>query len=404
MTDERLIASTTAIEPPPPELLAAQPDAFGLAWLHRSDGLIAWGEAARIKVEPGEGRFRRALESLAEVFDALEVADEVGMPGTGPVAFGAFSFDPAADGSVLIVPSVVVGRRDGRAWRTLIGTEPAIESHEAPEDDRIRYWGPSVSEVTWLDAVTSAEAAVRAGELDKVVLARDLRVWSKMPLSPRRLLARLSARFPECYSFSIDGLIGATPELLVRVTGEYVESLVLAGSIRRGGDDAEDERLGRAMLDSAKDGREHEISVGDVSAVLGELCTGLTAGDPGLLKLANVQHIATTVQGVLSEPRSALEVAAALHPTAAICGQPRSDAMAMIRRLEGMDRARYSGPVGWVDAAGGGEWGIALRCAEIDGGSARLFAGAGIVAGSTPEGELDETRIKLQAMQSALGS
>ena len=403
MTVERLIATTTEIEPPP-DLLAEQPDAFGLAWLHHFDGLIAWGEAARLKIEPGEGRFERALALLADVFDSLEVADEVGVPGSGPVAFGAFSFDPAAAGSVLVVPSVIVGRRHGRAWRTHIGPEPVIESQEAPEDDRIRYWGPSVSEVTWLDAVTSAEASVRAGELDKVVLARDLRVWSKTPLSPRRLLARLSARFPACYSFSVDGLIGATPELLVRVIGESVESLVLAGSIRRGGDDAEDERLGRELLDSAKNGREHEISVSDVSAVMGGLCTGLEVGDSGLLKLANVQHIATTVRGTLSAPRSALEVAAALHPTAAICGLPRSDAIAMIRRLEGMDRARYSGPVGWVDAAGNGEWGIALRCAEINGGGARLFAGAGIVAGSTPEGELDETRIKLQAMQSALES
>lgn len=403
MTAERLIATTTEIEPPP-DLLAAQPDAFGLAWLHRSDGLIAWGEAARLKIEPGEGRFEWALDSLAEVFESLEVVDELRVPGTGPVAFGAFSFDPGASGSVLVVPSVIVGRRSGRAWKTTIGPEPVIDSQEAPEDDRIRYWGPSVSEVTWLDAVTSAEAAVRSGELDKVVLARDLRVWSKTPLSPRRLLARLSARFPECYSFSVDGLIGATPELLVRVTGESVESLVLAGSIRRGIDDAEDQGLGRELLDSAKNGREHEISVSDVSAVLGGLCTGLEVGDSGLLKLANVQHIATTVKGALSAPRSALEVAAALHPTAAICGLPRSHAIAMIRRLEGMDRARYSGPVGWVDAAGNGEWGIALRCAEIDGGGARLFAGAGIVAGSTPEGELDETRIKLQAMQSALES
>ncbi|MDQ4058863.1 MAG: isochorismate synthase [Actinomycetota bacterium] len=403
MTVERVIATTTEIEPPP-DLLAAQPDAFGLAWLHHFDGLIAWGEAARLEIEPGEGRFERALDSLEKVFDSLEVADEVRVPGSGPVAFGAFSFDPGASGSVLVVPSVIVGRRHGRAWRTLIGPEPVVESQEGPEDDRIRYWGPSVSEVTWLDAVTSAEAAVRAGELDKVVLARDLRVWSKSPLSPRRLLARLSARFPECYSFSVDGLIGATPELLVRVTAESVESLVLAGSIRRGIDEAEDEHLGHELLDSAKNGREHEISVKDVSAVLGGLCTGLEVGDSGLLKLANVQHIATTVSGTLSAPRSALDVAAALHPTAAICGLPRSDAIAMIRRLEGMDRARYSGPVGWVDAAGNGEWGIALRCAEIDGGGARLFAGAGIVAGSTPEGELDETRIKLQAMQSALES
>ena len=182
MTTERLVATTTAIEPPP-DLLAAQPDPFGLAWLHHSDGLIAWGEAARIKVEPGEGRFQRALESLVEVFDSLEVADDVRVPGSGPLAFGAFSFDPGSEGSVLTMPSVVVGRREGRAWRTLIGPEPVIESQEAPEDDRIRYWGPSVSEVTWLDAVTSAEAAVRAGHLDKVVLARDLRVWSKTPLS-----------------------------------------------------------------------------------------------------------------------------------------------------------------------------------------------------------------------------
>lgn len=399
---ERLVATTTEIEAPS-DLLAVQPDPHGLVWLHRSDGLIAWGEAARIKVEPGEGRFERAHESLGELFGSLEVKDEMKAPGSGPVAFGAFTFDPASDGSALIVPSVVVGRRGGRAWRTNIGLEPPIDSDEAAEDDRIRYWGPSASEVAWLDAVATAERAVRSGGLDKVVLARDLRVWSKTPLSPRRLLGRLAERFPECYSFSVDGLVGATPELLASVTDRSVESLVLAGSMGRGSDDDEDERLGRSLLDSAKNRREHEVSVGDVSSVLGNLCGELEVGEPYLLRLANVQHIATKVTGELSSRLSSLQVAASLHPTAAICGQPRREAMTMIDQLEGMERARYSGPVGWVDANGNGEWGIALRCAEIDGGSARLFAGAGIVGGSTPEGELDETRIKLQAMQFALG-
>ena len=384
------------------ELLDQLVDPGGLAWLRAGEGLVAWGEAARIEVDPGEGRFERADAALSELFGDLDVRDEVGVPGTGPVAFGAFAFDPGAGGCVLTVPSIVVGRRAPSAWITRSGPAPDVDATEPPEVDRIRYWGPSASEVAWLEAVAEAETAVRAGELEKVVLARDLRVWAQSPLSPRRLLRRLATRFPECYSFLVGGLIGATPELLVRVFGDQVESLVLAGSTRRGLDAAEDERLGRALLESDKDRREHEVSVRDVTEVLEGICADLEVGGAQVLKLANVQHIATAVRGRLPAPRSALSVAGALHPTAAICGRPRADAMAMIRRLEGMDRARYSGPVGWVDAAGNGEWGIALRCAELDGASARLFAGSGIVAGSTPEGELEETRIKLLAMQSAL--
>lgn len=386
------------------ELLDELEDPSGLAWVHSGEGLVGWGEAARIEVEPGPDRFERALEALAETFDSLDVTDEVDLPGSGPVAFGSFTFDPVEEGSVLIVPSVVVGRRDGRTWITCIGDEPEIDTSEAPEDDRIRYWGPSAPEMAWLDAVATAENAVRKGELEKVVLARDMRVWSKTALSPRRLLKRLAERFPECYSFSVDGLIGATPELLVRTEGRTVSSRILAGSIRRGTDEAEDEVLGRRLLNSAKDAVEHEIAVRSVTELWPQFCETLTmAASPQLLKLANVQHLATDIHGGMSETHSALEIAGALHPTAAVCGLPRDRAMGMIRRLEGMSRARYAGPVGWVDAQGNGEWGIALRCAEIDGGSARLFAGGGIVAGSTPEGELDETRIKLLAMQSALG-
>lgn len=402
MRTERLGSVTVAFESTR-DLLGELEDPQGLAWVQHGEGLVAWGEAARIEVEPGPDRFERATKELAQLFSSLDVEDEVGVVGSGPVVFGAFTFDPLEEGSVLILPSIVIGRRHGRSWITRVGAGPAIDGIEAPEDDRIRYWGPTVSEVIWLDAVATAEKAVRDEELEKVVLARDMRVWSKAPLGARRLVTRLAKRFPECYSFSVDGLIGATPELLVRTEGNLMESLVLAGSIRRGRDDAEDGALGRALLASSKEETEHEIAVRSVTEVLPEFCETLTTGRPELLKLANVQHLATSVQGTMRSAHSALEVAGALHPTAAVCGLPRRNAMDMIRRLERMSRARYSGPVGWVDANGDGEWGIALRCAEIDGGSARLFAGAGIVEGSTPEGELDETRIKLLAMQSALG-
>jgi len=385
-------------------LLEELEDPRGLAWVQYGEGLVAWGEAARITVAPGTNRFERAITALSELFSTLEVTDEVGEPGSGPVAFGAFTFDPLEAGSVLIVPSIVVGRRNGRSWITRIGREPKIDMNEAPADDRIRYWGPSIPEVTWLDAVATAEKAVRNEELEKVVLARDMRVWSKTELSPRRLLKRLAERFPECYAFSVDGLIGATPELLVRTKGDHLTSVVLAGSIRRGADEGEDDELGRSLLNSAKDAVEHDIAVRSVMELLPRFCETMTvASSPTLLKLANVQHLATEIQGGMREAHSALGIAGALHPTAAVCGLPRDEAMDMIRRLEGMSRARYAGPVGWVDAQGNGEWGIALRCAELDGGSARLFAGGGIVAGSTPEAELDETRIKLLAMQSALG-
>jgi menaquinone-specific isochorismate synthase len=385
-------------------LLEELEDPRGLAWVQYGEGLVAWGEAAQITVDPGIDRFDRATTALNELFATLDVTDEVRAPGSGPVAFGAFTFDPLEAGSVLIVPSIVVGRRNGRSWITRIGREPKIDRNEAPEDDRIRYWGPSAPEVGWLDAVATAEKAVRNGELEKVVLARDMRVWSKTELSPRRLVKRLAERFPECYAFSVDGLIGATPELLVRTEGDHVTSVILAGSIRRGADQAEDDELGRSLLNSAKDAVEHDISVRSVMELWPRFCETMTiASSPTLLKLANVQHLATEIQGGMRAAHNALEIAGRLHPTAAVCGLPRDEAMDMIRRLEGMSRARYAGPVGWVDAQGNGEWGIALRCAELAGGGARLFAGGGIVAGSTPEGELDETRIKLLAMQSALG-
>jgi menaquinone-specific isochorismate synthase len=197
-------------------------------------------------------------------------------------------------------------------------------------------------------------------------------------------------------------MVGATPELLARLQGDDVTSLVLAGSAPRGATPTEDQLRGEALLVSAKDRWEHELAVDSVRAVLQERCDRLEMEGPGVLRLANVQHLATRLQGRLVGAKGIGDLIAALHPTAAVCGTPRQAALDRIRSLEQMDRGRYSGPVGWLDADGNGEFGIALRCAEVNGSRARLFAGAGVVAESLPEAELEETRLKLLAMQSAL--
>jgi menaquinone-specific isochorismate synthase len=405
----------------PGDLLARLPGPSALAWVRRGDGLVGWGEAARLTLPAGTDRFTAGEKWLRELFDDARVADEVGVPGSGPVAFGSFTFDPACDGSVLIVPRVLLARRHGRSWLTTIsdradtpastGPFPAPRPVTAPGE--VRWSDGSLSAPQWEQAVAAAVAAIRAGELSKVVLARDLLATASAPIDARMLLTRLAARYPDCYTFSCSGLVGATPELYIRREGDRLTSLVLAGTAPRGGSPPEDDALGAGLLSSAKNVEEHGYAVADVRAALEPLCAELTvARQPALLRLANVQHLATGVTGVLG-PRpgrpagdqpSALALAAALHPTPAVCGTPSGAALQMIRELERMDRGRYAGPVGWVDAAGNGEWGIALRCAALDGPRARLFAGCGIVADSDPAAELAEAQAKFRPVQQAIES
>jgi menaquinone-specific isochorismate synthase len=250
-------------------------------------------------------------------------------------------------------------------------------------------------------AVATAVERIRAGHLSKVVLARDLLATAEDRIDARILLRRLAARFPSCYTFACDGLVGATPELLVRRMGGLVESLVLAGTIAR---DASDATTAAATLfASAKDREEHSYAADMVRTALAPLCRELTVPDePELLRLSNLIHLATPITGRLDEQRSVLDVVAALHPTPAVGGTPTDTALDLIRELELIDRGRYAGPVGWIDSRGDGEWGIALRCAEIDGHRARLYAGGGIVAGSDPAAELAEAQAKLRAMQYAI--
>jgi menaquinone-specific isochorismate synthase len=412
---DRLVVRTVPVDDPG-DLLARLPDSRPVAWVRGGDGLVGWGETARISLPAGEDRFTAGEKWLTELFDGAEVTDEVGLPGCGPVAFGSFTFDPTSDGSVLVVPAAVLGRDGGRAWLTTIGAPQAAEPQIRPASPpgELRWHDGSLTPPQWQRAVSAAVARIQAGELSKVVLARDLYATASDEIDARVLLTRLAARYPDCWTFSCAGLAGATPELYIRRVDADLWSLVLAGTTPRGRSAAEDEALGAALLASAKDVEEHQYAVADVRRALAPLCDRLDVDDhPSLLRLANLQHLATRVAGrlagsaqparaALGEHASALALAAALHPTAAVCGTPTATAMEMIRELEGMDRGRYAGPVGWVDARGNGEWGIALRCAELDGPRARLFAGCGIVADSDPVAELAETQVKLRPMHDAL--
>jgi len=426
LTPDRLVVRTVPVDDPG-DLIERLPDSRPLAWVRGGDGLVGWGEVARVSLPAGEDRFTAGEKWLTELFDGAEVTDEVGLPGCGPVAFGSFTFDPTSDGSVLVVPGWVLGRCGNSAWLTTIGSDrqagrvgrPNLsdlpQARPAAPLTELRWHDGSLTPPQWQHAVSAAVARIQAGELSKVVLARDLYATASDDIDVRTLLARLAARYPDCWTFSCAGLAGATPELYIRRVGPEVRSLVLAGTTPRGRGAAEDEAFGAALLASAKDVEEHRYAVADVRRALAPLCDRLEVDDqPWLLRLANLQHLATTVTGHLAASRpgtrtaglgehaSALALAAALHPTAAVGGTPTGTAMDLIRELEGMDRGRYAGPVGWVDARGNGEWGIALRCAELDGPRARLIAGCGIVADSDPVAELAETQVKLRPMHDAL--
>lgn len=407
----RLFVRTVAV-PDPVDLIAGLPQPDVVAWVQHGAGLAGWGEAVRVSLPAGEDRFTAGEKWLRSVFDAADVDDRVRVRGSGPVAFGSFTFDASSDESVLIVPRAVLGR-DGRglAWLTTVSEsgEPAISLPSSPgllPPAGVRWREGSLPGPRWEQAVAEAVAAIRAGSLRKVVLARDLFATAAEPIDARVLLRRLAARYPDCFTFACDGMVGATPELLVRRAGRQVSALVLGGTAPRGGDPAQDEALGSELLASAKNNEEHAYAVASIRDALGPLCDVLDVeARPGLLKFPNLQHLGTQVRGTLAgggTPKSALALAAAVHPPAAVCGTPAGAALELLRELEHMDRERYAGPVGWVDADGNGEWGIALRCAQLSGRTARLFAGCGIVAGSEPAAELAETLVKFQPMRDAL--
>jgi menaquinone-specific isochorismate synthase len=393
----------------PGELLALLPPDDAYAWVHGGDGLVGWGRATELHTS-GSGRFEEASDWWRELSSRAVIRDEVDTPGSGLVAFGSFTFADDAEGSVLVVPEVVVGRRDGISWVTVIGTgiaaPPALDPAAAPRTPvGTTFADGPVDGDAWQSLVAEAVRRIQADDLDKVVLARDLVATLDEPLDVRAPLARLADGYPSCWTFHVDGFFGSTPEMLVRLERGLVTSRVLAGTIRRTGDDTHDLALAGSLARSSKDLEEHEYAVRSVADALAPHCTNMFVPEtPFVLHLPNVMHLATDVTGVMKDGASALTLAASLHPSAAVGGTPTLEAVRLIGEIERLDRGRYAGPVGWIDSRGDGEWGIGLRSAQIedDGRTVRLFAGCGIVADSVPADELAESTAKLIPVREAL--
>ena len=381
-----------------------------MVYIRGGQGLVGWGEAVRL-----EAKWPNRIEQLAEQWRSLtadaQVDDRVNLPGTGLVAFGSIAFaDQSETSSALIVPKILLGVRDGRVWLTTVEgfeaessfwQEPAAYADNAPVSFASGHQTPE----GFKDSVTRAVAAIAAGKLEKTVLARDIVGQLTPGFDVRSTLARLASRFPTCWVYSVDGLIGASPELLVRVAHGQVSARVLAGTAGRGTDPEVDKAISAALAASAKNTTEHAFAVDSLVQTLKPFCEHVDADPkPFSLALPNLWHLASDVHGVLRDEASVLDLAAALHPTAAVAGTPRLEAQDLIAELEPFDRGRYAGPVGWIGADGDGEWAIALRGAQIEaGGTAiRAFAGCGIVAGSEPEAELAETELKFSPMREAL--
>ena len=373
-----------------------------LAWVRDGTGLVGWGEAARLEVT-GPHRFAQARDWWRDLVAHADVENAVGTRGSGPVAFGSFAFRDD-EPSVLVVPEVVLGRGEGQTWLTTIGEPPRLASPEPVRPTRgLRYAHGDLPVTAFRSAVAEAVEQIAAGVVGKVVLAHDLLALADHDIDVRAVLAGLAARNPDCWTFAVAGLVGATPELLVSRNGDRVVSRVLAGTTARGGDPEDDQSRVDALLHSEKDRAEHRYAVESLVGALASHVRDLDVpAQPHPLELSNVTHLATDVSATLEDGSDVLDLLAALHPTAAVGGTPTRAALDLLATLEPMSRGRYSGPVGWVDARGDGEWGIALRCAQLDGPTARLFAGCGIVAGSDPDAEVLEAQAKLVPVRDAL--
>ncbi len=378
------------------------------SWIRGADGFVAFGKYKSHTVQ-GKKRFAEASAWWQNELSQLEIKNNVHGVGTGPIVFTSFSFSEDQP-SLLVIPEIVVVQKNGKSWITWIGDrQPELSARVIPSIGLSLEWkNGALTDSAWSGAVEESVSRIKAGELEKVVLARDLIAKSDKVITPAALIQSLESEYPSTWLFLVENLIGATPELLVRLSKSLVTSRVLAGTIRRTGDEERDFALAGSLAKSSKDLEEHEYAVRSVAQALEPFASSTNVPDaPFVLHLPNVMHLATDVTGVINDTASKVDIfklVAALHPSAAVCGTPTDAARELITELESMNRGRYAGPVGWVDAHGDGEMGIALRCGEIgdDQLSIRLFAGCGIVAGSSAQEELAESQAKLLPMRSAL--
>jgi menaquinone-specific isochorismate synthase len=381
------------------ELLPAESSAF----VRGGQGLVGWGEAKRL-VASGPNRIADLAEAWRSYVSELEVVDQVSLPGSGPIAFGTIAFaDTSETESALIMPRVVIGRRDDRFWITSVDDAKLPAATVWAQNAPVTLSPGALGRTEFSELVDRAVAMIHEEQLEKVVLARDLVGSVPADFDLRTALGRLSARYPSCWIYSVDGMFGASPELLVRVSHSQVSARVLAGTAARGTDPNVDQAIAKALAESHKNVSEHAFAVKSLVSALEPFCDHVDADtEPFSLALPNLWHLASDVHGVLKENSSVLDLASALHPTAAVAGTPRDAAQKLIAELEPFDRGRYAGPVGWIGADGDGEWVIALRGAQLKDGKITAYAGCGIVSESDGESELIETDLKFQPIIGAL--
>ena len=390
------------------------PDQIDLNAIAGSDGMLfvrnGFGFATR-------GVAARVPSHEAKIFLAnIEIDDSVKAPGSGPVFIGAIPFDSHEPHDFILPKMLVCKADDGRCWVTTIhetelDTSESIDFdltpiHAASATTSSFTVNPGVDVDIYLRAVTAARDAVRSGSITKAVIARDVFVESSQPIDIHSVLLRLRNSFGSSYQFSVDGFVGASPELLVSIIDSEVSSHPLAGTAPRTGDPITDAQLAASLLSSSKNQIEHRIVIDAVHDTLLPWCSYLDwEPEASIVAVANVQHLGTHMTGRLSEPfLHVLDAVYALSPTPALGGHPRDKALKLISEVEGMSRGRYGGAVGWFDSRGNGVWAVSIRCAEYSNNNmtARVFAGGGIVADSDPLSELAETQAKLQAMLAAI--
>ena len=416
------------------DLLAGRDEV--VSWVHEGHGLIGLRRALTIEAH-GDERIEALRAAWRAVIGAAWWRDALVRPGTGPVALGTITFSPASEqSSVLLVPEVLIGLDDDGAWLTTAvsaatgGVEPehpdpealikalvteartAIgREHEDGDAGATAVEAGALSEEQWCRTVARTQERMRSGQARKVVLARDVLARPTAPLATGTVLRRLASDYPSTWTFAVDQMVGASPELLLRLRDRRLTSRVLAGTARRrAGEDAPaTARLAAWLEGSEKNNREHELARASAITALEPLCSVVNAPARFVLSLPNVLHLASDVTGVVAGDTGALALVDALHPTAAGCGTPTPAAARLIEEAESMDRGRYAGPVGWVDWHGEGEWCIALRSAQLPAGGpgphspARVFGGGGIMPDSEPADELAETTAKMRPVLGALG-
>ena len=368
----------------------------GYLFVRSGVGYAARGIAAQLE-----------FSEVQETLSAIQHQNHTNLD-VGPIAMGVLPFDCNSAGTFFI-PQQIVGKDElGNCWLTTIDEAPtAIEISQKPVAKTNTF---SVRPLTpidhYLQAVSKARDAVQDGRITKAVIAREIVVEAEQSINVHAVLHRLRSTFGNSYRYSINGFIGASPELLIEVQGQAIRSHPLAGTTPRTGDPLTDTELARQLVASMKDQVEHRVVIDVIHDMLLPYCSYLDwEPEPSVIQVANVQHLGTLIEGHLSQNHPpVLELARMLCPTPALGGHPRVQALEIIKQLEGFDRKNYGGAVGWVDALGNGTWAVAIRCAELsnDRKTARIIAGGGIVAASDPNAELAETQAKFQAMLSAI--